>query len=126
MWIKNCQSFKKNISNPQSIVDNVDNFIQNMWKYDIFVSKKMEIHSSVDKYVNSYIHHPQRYLLSLKLSTILFSTCFQRDIHKLPTICGYLGYNVDFRFFSVEKVWFIFLLSFYVSYWAWLRYFYGI
>jgi len=37
----------------------VDNFIQKMWKFGILVSEKRVIHIFVDKYVNSYIHHPQ-------------------------------------------------------------------
>lgn len=37
---KKANKCDKNISNPQKIVDNVDNFLQKMWKYGIFRCQK--------------------------------------------------------------------------------------
>lgn len=97
-----------NSRNPQTIVDIVDNFIPNMWKFAILHLCKIEIHMIVDKIVNSYIHHPHWHFLILYIGKEQFSTFFQRDIHKLPTICGYLWFSVDFIPFSVERVWLYF------------------
>lgn len=94
--------------NPQIFVVIVDNFIQNMWKYDFLHLYKTEIHNIVDKTVNSYIHHPHWFFQILHLIRGQFSTSFQRDIHKLTTNCGYLYDPVDFISFSVESVWLYF------------------
>lgn len=44
------------------IVDIVDNFIQNMWKFVFLHLYGQEIHNIVDNIVNCYIQHPQWYL----------------------------------------------------------------
>ena len=97
-----------NSRNPQTIVDIVDNFIPKMWKFEFLHLCKIEIHMVVDKIVNGYIHHPHWHFLILYIGKEQFSTFFQRDIHKLPTICGYLWFCVDFIPFSVERLWLYF------------------
>ena len=61
--------------NPQTIVDTVDNFIQNMWKFDFLHLFRWEIHIIVDNIVNYYIQHPHwkyRHCASVRRSFLHF------------------------------------------------------
>lgn len=102
---QNCNKGSDYTRNPQLIVDIVDNFIQNMWKFVFLHLYKQVIHQIVDKSVNGYIQNPHWYFKTFHILSETFSTTFRRDIHKLPTNCGYLVYNVDFIPFLVDRVW---------------------